>query len=289
MSKEKATLQSEENVINLWEQNTIGLRNTALYSATSIPNAIDLYVTMLMQSDELKDLVHAEAIQKYRNEIVNKKYLSRLRRNFNETYSLINQQYKDLCYSIEGRRKSFISADNKIIKIIKNILLSSEVNQSEEFTKILKELKTRSLIKDTHAFRIILFNSSSDTLYNLKDDIIEHFKAKGSTLIQEKDYVKNPKPNGYKSIHVIIKSTTGEIFEIQFRTFNMHIECETGSASHSVYKPKDTSFDKKRIKIPGYGISENKQKDGNTLIEEFDYVGLSKSLQILQRQMTYSL
>ncbi len=288
MSKVKASLQSEENVINLWESKTIEQRNTALYNSTSIPNAIDLYVNMLMESDELKDLVHAEAIQKYRDEIVNKKYLSRLRRTFNETYSLINQQYKDLCYSIEGRRKSFISADNKIMKIIKEILLSSK-NQSEEFTKILKELKTRSLIKDTHAFRIILFNSSTETLYSLKDDIIKHFEAKGSTLLQEKDYVKAPKPNGYKSIHLIVKSSTSEIFEIQFRTFGMHMECETGSASHSVYKPKDTSFNKKKIKIPGYGISETSQEDGSTLIEEFDFVGLAKSLQILKRQMTYSL
>lgn len=288
MSERKNSQKSEKEEVNLWRQKTIEIRNKALYQAKSIPDAISIYIDILMQSDELVNLVHAEALQKYRDEIINKKYLSRLRSTFNSTYTFISKDNADLCFYIEGRRKSFISADNKIIDILKNILLS-DVNQSEEFTKLLKELKERSLIKDTHAFRIIIFNSSKNMLYELQKNVVEHFNDKGSTLVETKDYVKNPKSNGYQSIHVIIKSSTGEFFEIQFRTFEMHMLCETGAASHSIYKPKDTSFDGTLINIPGYGFKQTIEKNSNAIIDEFDFIGLSKSLRILQRQKTYSI
>ncbi len=286
---EKGNLQKDKNEdVNIWRQKTIEIRNKALYQAKSIPDIISIYIDILMQSNELVDLVHAEALQKYRDEIINKKYLSRLRKTFNSIYSFISQDDMNLCFSIEGRRKSFISADNKILKILKDILLS-DVNQSEEFTKLLKELKDHSLIKDTHAFRIIIFNSSKTSLYKLQKNVVKHFTEKGSTLLEIKDYLKNPKENGYQSIHAIIKSSTGEFFEIQFRTFEMHMLCETGPASHLIYKPKDTSFDRSLIKIPGYGFKEEKDQNGNLIIDEIDLIGLSKSLQILQRQKTYSI
>ncbi|MFA5001199.1 MAG: RelA/SpoT family protein [Candidatus Paceibacterota bacterium] len=50
-----------------------------------------------------------------------------------------------------------------------------------------------------------------------------------------KDYIANPKPNGYQSIHTSIFTGDGNAVEIQIRTEQMHHEAEFGIASHLIY------------------------------------------------------
>jgi len=51
-----------------------------------------------------------------------------------------------------------------------------------------------------------------------------------------KDYIANPKPNGYQSIHTTIYTGDGGALEIQLRTEAMHQEALYGIASHLTYK-----------------------------------------------------
>jgi GTP pyrophosphokinase len=50
------------------------------------------------------------------------------------------------------------------------------------------------------------------------------------------DYIAQPKPNGYQSVHTVIYGPENRIVEVQIRTFEMHHTSELGAASHWRYK-----------------------------------------------------
>ena len=51
-----------------------------------------------------------------------------------------------------------------------------------------------------------------------------------------RDWLTNPKPNGYESLHITVANKDGNALEVQIRTKRMDDEAENGAAAHWAYK-----------------------------------------------------
>ena len=95
-----------------------------------------------------------------------------------------------------------------------------------------------SRIYDLVALRIIV--NSVEECYKVLGIIHEMWKPLVGRI---KDYIAQPKPNGYRSIHSTVFATNGEIVEIQIRTREMHDQAENGIAAHWHYSEKKSTID----------------------------------------------
>lgn len=84
------------------------------------------------------------------------------------------------------------------------------------------------------------------------------------------DYISNPKPNLYRSLHTAVRGPSGRVFEVQFRTFEMHEHAELGVAAHWRYKeggPADSALEA-RIGLMRQLIEGS--EDNESLVESFE-------------------
>ena len=135
---------------------------------------------------------------------------------------------------------------NNLESTIKNLLKKEGVEANIQYRKknpysIWKKINKKNTdlnsISDIAAVRMI--TKSTRDCYKILGLIHRNFSAK---IGRTKDYISNPKPNGYRSIHTDIIFDK-KIFEIQIRSRAMHMIAENGIAAHWRYKylTKDTN------------------------------------------------
>jgi GTP pyrophosphokinase len=100
---------------------------------------------------------------------------------------------------------------------------------------IVKKMRGKSLdfekVFDIRALRVIV--PEVKDCYAALSWVHEQFKP----IVEEfDDYIARPKPNGYQSLHTIVRDKAGRPIEIQIRTQAMHDHAEHGVAAHWAYK-----------------------------------------------------
>jgi len=155
-------------------------------------------------------------------------------------FYLDNEKYKHIAALLNEKR---IDRDDRLetIKADINTLLAdlsikAEVSgRSKHIYSIYQKMQRKSLslqeIYDVSALRIIV--DSIEDCYAILAAIHDKWQYISTEF---DDYIANPKPNGYQSIHTVIIGPDHKQFEIQIRTHKMHEEGELGFAAHWVYK-----------------------------------------------------
>ena len=146
---------------------------------------------------------------------------NRINDKIDNTFKNLENSFKEL----EKITNSFISKEN----------IQAEIHYRKKapysiWKKINKRNSDLNSISDIAAVRII--TKSTRDCYKVLGIIHRNFSAK---IGRTKDYISNPKPNGYRSIHTDI-IFNNKIFEIQIRSRAMHMIAENGIAAHWRYK-----------------------------------------------------
>jgi guanosine-3',5'-bis(diphosphate) 3'-pyrophosphohydrolase len=88
-----------------------------------------------------------------------------------------------------------------------------------------------SRLSDIYGFRIICTEVAD--CYRILGVIHQRWRAVPGRF---KDYISQPKQNGYRSIHTTVSGRDGKRVEVQIRTQEMHEVAEAGVAAHWSYK-----------------------------------------------------
>jgi len=100
---------------------------------------------------------------------------------------------------------------------------------------IVKKMRGKSLgfdqVFDVRALRVIVREVRE--CYAALSWVHQQFEAIPSEF---DDYIARPKPNGYQSLHTVVRDAAGRAIEIQIRTQAMHDHAEHGVAAHWAYK-----------------------------------------------------
>ncbi len=155
------------------------------------------------------------------------------------------QTYKDIAKQLDGKRidrETFIDdfVSQLQARLDKDQIRAKVYGRPKHIYSIWKKMNGKQLkfdeLFDVRAVRIVTDRlqdcyGALGVVHTLWHHIPREFD----------DYVANPKPNGYQSIHTIVVGPEGKTVEIQIRTEQMHEDAELGVAAHWKYKEGSAS------------------------------------------------
>ena len=150
------------------------------------------------------------------------------------------EAYYDLVEKIAQRKSARDAYINSLVKEVEAHITGAGIKatvmgRAKHFFSIYKKMvnqnKTLDQIYDLFAIRIIVADVKD--CYAALGVIHEKYKPIPGRF---KDYIAMPKPNMYQSLHTTLIGPSGQPFEIQIRTEEMHRTSEYGIAAHWKYK-----------------------------------------------------
>ena len=154
------------------------------------------------------------------------------------------EQYRNIATLLHERR---LDRERYIADFVSELTgyLKENIDQVEVYGRpkhiysIWRKMQKKHLefsgLYDVRAVRIIV--QRLQDCYTALGIVHTHFKHLPKEF---DDYVANPKPNGYQSIHTVVLGKGGKPIEVQIRTQQMHDDAELGVAAHWKYKEGTT-------------------------------------------------
>ncbi|OZI06766.1 RelA/SpoT family protein [Siphonobacter sp. BAB-5385] len=172
---------------------------------------------------ELEDLYLKYAEPKIYKEIAAKLKSTKTRRQqfIREFVRPIERDLKSegMHFTVKGRPKSIHSIWNKI------------KNQGKSFEEIY----------DLFAIRVIIDSTPEQEkalCWRAYSIVTDHYRPNPERL---RDWISNPRANGYESLHTTVMSSSGQWVEVQVRSRRMDEIAEKGYAAHWKYKGNNTN------------------------------------------------
>ena len=147
---------------------------------------------------------------------------------------------KNMNIRITARRKSLWSTYQKILKYLERQNRLNETLSLPLSRRLGIYSETLNTIYDK--LGVMILTDTTSNVYRILELLHNNFEYLPE---QFDDYIKNPKKNGYRGIHTVIKIPQKELSkkhkrdvfaEVQIKTYKMHEFNEYGPASHIAYK-----------------------------------------------------
>lgn len=156
-------------------------------------------------------------------------------------FSVLNpEMHRSITSRLSFLRRNNSTIVNSIEKELHEVITRMGINcyvKGREKTSysIWRKMQKKKLgfeqLPDIIAFRVIV--DKPEDCYTVLGILHSKFHAIAGEF---KDYISNPKVNGYRSLHTVIMGPEKRRIEIQIRTREMHEIAEYGLAAHCLYK-----------------------------------------------------
>lgn len=260
--------------------------NDYLYSGSTIFRILNNYIRDLRKDAKVNhneiDLVHSNFLIHIQEMLEHNDFLTAQSQKIREFYKYMTQEYPFLAFTVKGRIKSLIRAEEKFNGYIVEYIY--DYYSKHGTYPPIAELKNRlSCFRDLIAYRIVIslpkchLKSGEDRetqelkyLYDIANRLPGFLEERGFTaepangikesnseLMDEtakpyyRDYISEKKDSDYQSLHITFYDNSSRSFlEVQIRTKDMDDVAEIGTANHLGYEKKQESERARRDAIP---------------------------------------
>jgi GTP diphosphokinase / guanosine-3',5'-bis(diphosphate) 3'-diphosphatase len=163
-------------------------------------------------------------------------------RTISERLKRLRQESGEAIAEIEKALKDKLSANH-----IETVIYGREKRPYSIWRKMERKHVSLGQLSDIFGFRVIV--ASVDECYRALGIAHHAWRAVPGRF---KDYISNPKQNGYRSLHTIVIGPRHMRVELQIRTREMHDVAERGIAAHGFYKDAPSVADAERgVRVDG--------------------------------------
>lgn len=155
--------------------------------------------------------------------------------------------YRSITNNLKATAKDREKLTNEFIEPLKQRLLDEGIKyklkvRTKTAYSIWKKMQKQKVgfdgVFDVFAIRFIIDcdpdpKTEKELCWKVFSLVTEEYESDTKRL---RDWLTNPKPNGYESLHITVKNKEGAYLEVQIRTNRMNEIAESGLASHWSYK-----------------------------------------------------